>query len=138
MKHFVFLFLVFLNHVITSNEFFHCIREDLDLISFTAFSKMVLLILLSLFFPGLKVLHLILKGKFFLWSLIVINASGAENFVILLSCLLLVSYKVLGLSGINSLIYWQKVLLCFLFIAYLDLVLVFSDSLIYMRRIWCF
>ena len=97
-NHLVFLFLILLTHVITSNEFFHFFREDLDLISFTAFSKMVLLILPSSFFPGLRILHSMLKGKLFLWSLMVIKVSAAENlgiflFLYFFSCIIFSDFE---------------------------------------------
>ena len=72
------------NHFITSYVYLHWIIVVFFFTWVTIFSRMFLLILPSELLLGLIVLHSMLSGKSFLWSLTVRNASTLENLSIFL------------------------------------------------------
>ena len=70
----------FSNNLVTSIEFFHCVRPDFDFILSRCFCRIILHHLPTCDFAGLIVLHLMVWRKFCLWSFNVIKASFVTYF----------------------------------------------------------
>ena len=67
MKHLFRLSFNLSNHLVTSMEFFHCVRPDFDLILSRCFCRIIFHHLPTCDFAGLIVLLLMVWGKFCLW-----------------------------------------------------------------------